>query len=755
MAGSMISLLYSLLNDDADILSCFSPKEKNVCKQGGSSNTPIPFGTLTPGLCFVTQYGIVEVINDNREIPYFIPVSESTNEPDFTTADLKKQTKLYHNAVLKNQMRDQKQLLNVAVVSLARRKLLRHAYHDHLRRNENVTAATTNGTNDSKNSVATFVDTIRHAYCACGDVSPLARVPKTKELEDPSAPATVFPDRIVECRLLPDRRPRYTGNYDNLTLLDGLANTDTNSNKIFVQRRLLTTPYNLDSERYYCPSCYQCFTSKPGYKYHVDVESCIRKAKNKADAMQQQLAAIESRAILIVGAIQQQQQLARLQARAAPIVRATQQSQQLASLPARAVQVVGATPQQLSLLQPPAVQAVATTIRPVVGPIVAVGTSHTKRNEQSQNERANHGIDLVGTQPVENPEPITKTDTVKADTAKMIHPETTFAQLESELYRALGLMIGPMYPEVWTALGYRKVSNKVKKHVKRKTDYVVRPILPNHNDRGRASAEKEPVPTKNDTRGGASVEKEPVPNKNDTRGRASVEKEAANLPVAAQHAASRRPSITKPMTAIPPIIDIRPLAQEIDAGRYPSMKRFVATHPDDRDTVCAICKTGQCLISSKSKGDKDNVEHILPCDFCRQAEHYTCAITKFIIKYPEPSDDFMCHSCIGVLSTRRSRAERRRLEKLIAVNADSATVESVVLQHPKISQAKQEEIVSLTNNVVPNREFECVAAQGRRLDELHILLRDAQTRLSLALDVEDINQNRLALFDTLTSDFEV
>ena len=398
---------FSTLTNICYLFACFQLTDKRVCEQGSLSNAPIPFDTLTPGLCFVTPYGVVEIVNDDRAIPYY--ALESSDKLD--AVESKKRMKMYNNAVLKRQMRDQKQLSNVAIMSLARRILLRHAYDDYSSRNDKVPAI--ENCFESVKNVAAFVDAIRHAYHVCRDVPHLAsNVPKRKELEDPSAPANSFPDRIVECKLLPDQRPRYIGDFEkdehnaahNFRLLDGLANIYTNSNRIFIQRRLLTTPYSLDGERYYCPVCYQCFTSKPGYKYHVDTESCVRKAQIKTQAIQQHLQTIESRALQLVD------------------------------------------------------QHRAIVMKPCDGVIAMQDTC----DQQSQYLNANRNNLTQGKEIAQQ-----TTDIGNADAANSMHPDSVLAQLESELYRALGKTIGPIYPEVWRALGYRKALPKAKKQVKR------------------------------------------------------------------------------------------------------------------------------------------------------------------------------------------------------------------------------------------------------------------------------------------------
>jgi hypothetical protein len=144
-------------------------------------------------------------------------------------------------------------------------------------------------------------------------------------------------------------------------------------------------------------------------------------------------------------------------------------------------------------------------------------------------------------------------------------------------------------------------------------------------------------------------------------------------------------------------------------------------------------------------------QQLIPCDFCQQVEHFSCAQTKFILKTPEPGDDFMCHNCIGIVSARRLRAEKRRLEKMHS-NEETAFMPSLEQRYSNADPAKYKELQVLTSGVVRDREFECVAAQGCRLDELAVLLRDAKARLSLRLDVMSMNQTRQNLIETIYND---
>jgi hypothetical protein len=126
-------------------------------------------------------------------------------------------------------------------------------------------------------------------------------------------------------------------------------------------------------------------------------------------------------------------------------------------------------------------------------------------------------------------------------------------------------------------------------------------------------------------------------------------------PLAAAHGRSERtngtsdsneeekaPSIQPPHSII---IDTSALVEEIYAGRYPSIKVFHGEHMK----LCLICK---------------EAGELLACHFCPNVEHLECLKTKVNVRNPGPDEEFMCHKCIQTSLSRRSRAERRRLQKL-------------------------------------------------------------------------------------------
>lgn len=160
-----------------------------------------------------------------------------------------------------------------------------------------------------------------------------------------------------------------------------------------------------------------------------------------------------------------------------------------------------------------------------------------------------------------------------------------------------------------------------------------------------------------------------------------------------------------------PIVDIQVLIDEAKTGRYPTVQRYDGDYRDH----CVICKDGADL---------------LLCDFCSNAVHLKCILTKITITPPEPDEDFMCHVCARKIVARRNRAEKRRLQKQEAVldkarqkAADRAAVEG--------EDKKEHE-----------SDYHAAAAVGKELSELIELLSDARRTLHHMVEASKINQLR-------------
>ena len=181
------------------------------------------------------------------------------------------------------------------------------------------------------------------------------------------------------------------------------------------------------------------------------------------------------------------------------------------------------------------------------------------------------------------------------------------------------------------------------------------------------------------------------------------------------------------------IIDVSVLAGEVDSGRYPSFKRNIFTEFDPEKDFhadhCYMCKDERGLLYK--------------CDFCPNVNHLECIRSRFIVKDPEPHDDFMCNKCIQLILAKRRRAEKRRLESnnklqgggqqhqpMVEDGANGATV-------PHLLSANQPE---------PGKEMEYLAAQAQNVEEILELLKDSQSRLQQLVETSKMNDFRRSMF---------
>jgi hypothetical protein len=200
--------------------------------------------TLEPGSQFVTAYGVVEVVTDERAVPTATKIPQNV-------ADL---CKSYNSSHTKQQIQIRKLHSSVAVKSLLRRSHLRDYYEQNLTTRKTVWKAYFGG--DPRKIPADL------------HTQPVKMPVPTKT--DPLNPADCFPDRIVECVLIPDERNRFLGLTEELGKSD--ASQGITGTRLFMRRRLLTDPYIVNGDVFLCKSCGRSFTSKPGCKYHTGSE---------------------------------------------------------------------------------------------------------------------------------------------------------------------------------------------------------------------------------------------------------------------------------------------------------------------------------------------------------------------------------------------------------------------------------------------------------------------------------------------------
>ena len=218
------------------------------------------------------------------------------------------------------------------------------------------------------------------------------------------------------------------------------------------------------------------------------------------------------------------------------------------------------------------------------------------------------------------------------------------------------------------------------------------------------------------------------------------------------------------------VIDTQVLATECEGGRYPTVNRYYGEH----EAQCIVCK----------KADDTPLIH---CDFCKNSVHQLCIDKRMLNKDPqvvirenEPDDTPMCHDCISTCLFRRSRAENRRLSKwqhelskagLGSVPDAAGLAEEVHLNVANQAGNDNEDgptykpcpdggpggliccsyctasYSRFLSNTAKEMEAQSVSRVGQEVSEILELLADAKQRLQGASDVSQSNDNRRGLLD--------
>ncbi|KAL7558781.1 hypothetical protein ACA910_018285 [Epithemia clementina (nom. ined.)] len=696
--------------------------ERRVCEKAGIKEVPFP--TLEPGTLLVTRFGVVQVVRDDRATP-------TASFPE----NLKHLVRLYNGSRHKRELQVQKVRSHQQAMHLLQRKRLNKLYE-----RGNISQETV------FNTCSVF--RVRDKIVATEVTSDPAAKRQTgiwPPRPDPSVPAESFPDRIVECIRVPDARKRYCG----VDCTPMTAKTVTNPPmRLFLRRRILTEIYSENGELFVCPTCGYEFESRIGLTHHAKNDSCVRKAEELKTKNMERINAVDAKAnrFLLKGVRkpppQQQQQ--------APALFGTQ---------GRVKSLSGAMPELQdsgAALPGAADEENVVVFRPAI----------TQRQAKQ----------------------VYKPD------EKFVDPRILLENLKNELKLMQSQMIGPMYPVVFYALGFKKAcippkkkkkpKQKIKKKTAKKKPIKTKPTvttntkLPPPEKQGKADLKTPPPQI---LPGGSRDNEAPVvssmtptnssfpssecfqsaskattrpsvtgavdelnnmitglnsaPVKTLTSQHASEDfKSATEFQVISENAAQSNSS-NDFSVAIPPrypprpdelptIVDTRVLVAEVTHGRYPSIKPNVDSVT--RTELCPLCKTGPSDISP-----------LVLCCFCPNSFHFNCLLQRYTVKEPEPDDAIMCHACIGVVISRRVRAEKRRLEKL-GFTDPAAVLER---QHTVTLERKQ---------LVEGKEYECVLEQGRQAADLVEMLREAKARFEQAIHIQKANDVRRAALRKLT-----
>ena len=583
----------------------FCSTEKRVCiQQSAVEESTVALPTLTPGAQYQTPYGIVEVLFDDRAVP-------AGSVP--TKAALKQ----WKNRQIKYDQQSLKLTQKHTIQSAKRRRKLRRYYESgHVNQ--------------------------KTVFQACFGSDPRL-LPYTKPPPppggpppNPAQPEESFPNRIVECQLIPDRRSRFLGEDPVDSLEDNVPHT-----RLFLQRYLLTDVYIPETEIIHCQRCGQIFGSWPGFRYHDRAGACDSRKGAKREAHYTWLKGLDH----VVDKLEPEP-------RAQSRVQIRERKDPLGPVYTDVFNVLG----MKFAAAKPAPKRVSAFVKPEPQP---------KRKKASR--------DPSSTQVLSVSQRFNEVD-------DMEHIDEIIVAMRARYHYELARSPEPIYPSVFRNLGFKSpitLEGKKKRKRKRKkasaqgaakvVELDSEPdILEVHETT--VSASRNPYHVETDL---------PEPSN------------FANLPGGSFFGQA---------------IDIGPLVAEIDNGRYPKMARLDGSKGQHK-SECGICKATKA-------------EELTPCVFCPQQVHFGCLSRRFVLKPPEPEDDFMCHLCIQRSLQRRSRAEKRRLDK--------------AGEEPSFE-------VDLTQGVVEGREYECIAAQAQQLQDISELMIDAKARLQQAMAASQLN----------------
>ncbi|KAL3912184.1 MAG: hypothetical protein SGILL_006984 [Bacillariaceae sp.] len=585
------------------------------------------FHTLEKGEEFVTPFGVVRVIKDDRAVP---TASEHTPKE---VAVLNKQQR---NAV----SRFEGQVSRYQIQRFAQLR----------RRREKI--------NELYKSDKVSQKSIFDAYSDTNAERMIIVAP-----EDPFSPPDAFPDRIVECLWIADKRTYFDHNAEEQETRFQSMETPV---KLFLRRHLLKEEYLEDGVVYNCEACGKTFNSHPSWSYHTRNKPC----QNQAQTARKRRDVSEKRIVTAMQAYRTNEVkiLAPPKKRVYPKKKPKRLNYGMYPevLIGLGFKLVAAD--EGSKAKRPALER-KRRVNPtgVDSPVHAAAGSDSRSARLAARQRVNvQAMDLEAVDPeidatIVQPQKRAKIERKTQDSARKPDedPRIVLKQLRQEhleLCREIdSKKYGSMYPEVYESLGFyfpgtfpRTECNIV----------TVQRVVKKKKKRKRKRATPMPPPI---------------------------------LPLA-------------------PVVDHKALVDEVLSGRYPSMKPFEGAHKRS----CSVCK-------------KEGSTPLLYCNFCNQTEHLECLRTKFTTKAPEPGEDFMCHKCIGIIISRRNRAEKRRL------GAYSKEKES--------EEKNDEEAVQSTEDT-KNNEYKLVAARGKETNELVELLTDARSRLKQSIRQVETNNLR-------------
>lgn len=768
--------------------------EHNVCSKVKVNDIigTVPMPKLQPGDCFVTDLGVVKVVKDER-------VGDDFGKT-LVSSDIKNQNNLYNRQRERIRARRNKMCLYHAKLSRKRRQNIHNLY---LKRKD--------GSISEKDFANEIFDTyipglpVNQALAGLFQMEPNNLVPTPAFPKDPMQPPDSYPERIVECVLIKDERKRITDldeelnesgrlsqvdvasaivakaqkmkKHENSSEASGLNEIHESGMKVYIRRNLLTVSYSKHLPVYTCADCGKSFGTRAGCKSHRDDKTCLEQLKNSKDAREKRLEEIEESLLM---------KKTELAIQAPRFVQENKTKKKDTRKRGRKKSKV--YPSWLvfyadkSSLYPEVFESLKCKRGSNNSKFVkkiwdALGPGRKKRRKSRARGSMNHNVKSedddddddddsksftysVGGSSISSKPRKSRGAAQKAN-AKMAQYQDKDSDDDSNKGTDDEFHIeedGDDYDEDSVGVAFESTELPPLPRVPTLSlpqDAHPMPSLPvpmpSLPVTGDSSQMSPPVQTKS-----SSTKKTDSSVASSSADESSTRKSWIEPPK--KKSKNRPPSnptnvVSDSSNAL--VIDIRPLMEEVRAGRYPSMKAYTGEHLD----ICFICKTE----------DKE----VYHCEFCCNSEHLVCIQSKLTIHNLEPDDEFMCHRCIQTCMSRRNRAERRRQEKLNKASSSTAAnsepkpqivwnqtndeIDAYISTYSKCPNGGSGGLTCckhcsnaysrLLAETSKEMEVQTVSSLGREVSELIELLNDAQARLKQVVDVTNLNDVRRSLLN--------
>jgi len=616
----------------------------------------LPFPALPRGAKFVTSYGVVEVLNDNRI------------EKEATTL-IYPMNKQNTDAILKElkKVDDRCRRKYVHIVDILKKsrksvkKKWKNLYHYGSKNTTLVIPEDEDEYDSEEDTTRNFY--LSNAYSVSTDdpmkinaalVANPMTVKGIQERMDPRAPEDSSPDRIVECILISDDRrlsqtcPR---TYDDRTMPNTIV-SEQQPTILYLRRRDLVNEYDPSMSLFMCPFCGKKLCASIATKQHMQRGICQNKQKPLPywHHVPRKASDYDLKRDYKAERIRREEKRKRLLLEDQNGNTMVSPDGKLMRLPGDGT--TGQSPNPGALLTP---LQEAKRIKNEQAEFLRKQLLEKKKYQLSKSSFYPEVYEYMS---FRLPRPVRgrrKTCTASSGYVVPHRLRPPWYQFTKEL--------SAVYPEIYRSLTFK--SGKMTKDEKERAFLARNPAAAKAREKLRAAEEKRIDDQKKkandalqvDDPSKVSSEKTASGRKRRRKRKSSDDIKDDDNPNKKKRRRRRRRTTStdekenkknsaeqqKLDTTI--LVDVSVLVEEIDTGRYPSMKRYKGAHQD----FCVVCKS------------QEGVKYC--CEFCPQTNHMQCLKSKVNVKEPKLEDDFMCHSCIQRSLARRARAEKRRLAK--------------------------------------------------------------------------------------------